>query len=101
MKEERSYYVYIMASRKHGTLYVGVTDNLVGRVIQYKKKVYKNSFTAKYNVTKLVYFEAYEDVHEAIAKEKQLKKWKREWKIKIIEENNPDWKDLYKDLADN
>ena len=66
MKEERNYFVYIMASKKHGTLYVGVTDNLVGRVQQHKKKVHKNSFTAKYNVTKLVYFEQFSERQRSI-----------------------------------
>jgi len=95
--EEKLAYVYIMASRKNGALYIGVTTNLEDRVYKHKKGIY-GGFTKKYKVTKLVYYEVYGDIEEAILREKQLKKWKREWKIKLIENDNPGWKDLYKDL---
>jgi putative endonuclease len=86
-----------MASCKNGTLYIGVTSNLLDRVYKHKKGIY-DGFTKKYKVNKLVYYEVFGDINEAILREKQLKKWKREWKIKLIEKNNPEWKDLYKDL---
>lgn len=88
------YYVYIMASKKNGVLYTGVTNNLLRRVFEHRHNFCKG-FSRKYNVHKLVYFEQTEDINAAIQREKQLKKWKREWKIKLIEENNPEWKDLY------
>jgi putative endonuclease len=97
MKYEKNYYTYIMASAKNGTLYIGVTSNLADRIDKHKQGMY-DGFTKKYKVDKLVYYEIYGDVYEAITKEKQLKKWNREWKIKLIEKNNPGWKDLYDDL---
>ncbi|MDD5072087.1 MAG: GIY-YIG nuclease family protein [Patescibacteria group bacterium] len=98
MKEERNYYVYILASKRNGTLYIGVTNNLLNRSFQHKIKQDKNSFTAKYNVDKLVYYEIFADIREAIVREKQLKKWKRKWKIELIEKDNPTWRDLFDDL---
>lgn len=89
-----SYYVYILGSRKNGTLYIGVTNNLVKRIWQHKNGVVEG-FTKKYNVDKLIYFEESSDINSAITREKQLKKWNRAWKIKLIEEFNPAWKDLY------
>ncbi len=80
MKEEKQYFVYILASKRNGTLYIGVTNNLLNRSFQHKIKEDKNSFTAKYNVNKLVYYEVYQYVNDAIAREKQLKNWKRKWK---------------------
>ena len=88
------YSVYILASRKNGTLYIGVTNNLKSRVYEHKAK-YNKSFTSKYDVSLLVYFEVHESIESAIVREKQLKKWNRLWKIRIIEEKNPDWEDLY------
>ncbi|QUS56351.1 GIY-YIG nuclease family protein [Pseudovibrio brasiliensis] len=88
-----SYYMYILASRKHGTLYTGVTNNLPERVHQHKTKM-NSGFTARYGVSKLVYYELYEEPHEAIRKEKQVKRWRRDWKIQAIEEMNPHWEDL-------
>jgi len=88
------YYVYILASRKDGVLYTGVTNNLLRRVFEHRHNISKG-FSRKYNVHKLVYFEQTEDINAAIQREKQIKKWNREWKIKLIEENNPTWKDLY------
>ena len=92
------YYVYIMASRKHGTLYIGVTSNLLGRVYQHKAGVVAG-FTHRYHVHLLVWFECYDDPLTAIAREKELKKWRREWKINLIEATNPEWVDLYETLA--
>jgi putative endonuclease len=94
----RTYWVYILASRKHGTLYVGVTSDLSGRVYEHKANI-TPGFTSKYRVHRLVYFETFGMIDEAIAREKQLKKWRREWKIKLIERNNPTWIDLYGGIA--
>ena len=95
MKEEKNYYVYILASKRNGMLYIGVTNNLLNRSFQHKTKENKESFTAKYSVNKLVYYEIFTDIYEAISREKQLKNWRREWKIKLIEEENPTWRDLF------
>ena len=93
------YYVYILASGKNGTLYAGVTSNLEERVWQHKEKVLPNCFTAKYGVDKLVYFEYSNDVFTALNREKSLKRYKRQWKIDLIQEMNPEWRDLYEDLV--
>jgi len=90
----KSFYVYIMASGKNGTLYIGVTNNLIRRVREHKS-FEKRGFTQKYYVDKLVYFQETNDISVAIAAETSMKAWKRQWKIRIIEESNPDWKDLY------
>jgi putative endonuclease len=86
--------VYILASRRNGTLYIGVTSDLVQRVWQHKNDVIEG-FTKKYGVHLLVYYELHEDMESAILREKQLKKWNRDWKLRLIEEENPDWNDLY------
>ncbi len=91
------YYVYILASKKNGTLYIGVTNNLVKRTYEHKQNEVEG-FTRRYNVHNLVYYEIYEDINEAILREKQMKKWNRQWKIKLIEKNNPSWNDLYNEL---
>jgi putative endonuclease len=91
-------FVYILASAKHGTLYIGVTSDLIRRVYEHKTKV-APGFTRKYDVTKLVYFEIFDDAMSAIEREKELKKWRRDWKIRLIEENNPAWVDLYEGLV--
>lgn len=93
----KSFYVYILASKRNGTLYIGVTSNLVKRIWEHKNSFVKG-FATKYGVHILVYFETIENSETAIYREKQLKKWKREWKIELIEKNNPTWKDLYQDL---
>ncbi|MCA1414896.1 GIY-YIG nuclease family protein [Bradyrhizobium sp. NBAIM20] len=93
-----AYYVYILASKKHGTLYIGVTNDLVRRVHQHKTKAMPG-FTTKYGVDKLVLFEIYDDPATAIAREKELKKWRRDWKTRLIEEQNPNWDDLYPGIA--
>ena len=95
--EQKYYYVYIMASSRNGTLYVGFTSNLPQRVFEHKNHLLP-SFTDKYNVDKLVYFERFEDVNQAIKHEKRLKEWKRNWKKDLIEKFNPEWRDLYDDL---
>ena len=88
------YYIYMLASGRHGTLYVGVTSDLARRVHEHKTKVIKG-FTSKYDVSRLVWYEAYGKIDEAIAREKALKKWHRDWKVRLIEEMNPEWEDLY------
>ena len=90
----KSYFVYILASKKNGTLYIGVTSNLIKRIWEHKNNLVEG-FTKKYKVHKLVYFEQTENVQSALLREKQLKKWKREWKLKLIEKDNSEWKDLY------
>ena len=92
------YYVYLLASQKHGTLYVGVTSNLLGRAYQHKAGVVRG-FTRRYHVHLLVWFECYDDPLTAIAREKEIKKWRREWKVNLIESTNPEWLDLYETLA--
>ena len=87
-----------MANRKHGTLYVGVTSNLLGRVYQHKTNAVAG-FTSRYHVHMLVWFESYDDPLTAIAREKEIKKWRREWKVNLIERTNPGWIDLYDTLA--
>ncbi|UPK24767.1 GIY-YIG nuclease family protein [Bradyrhizobium sp. 195] len=89
-----AYYVYILASKKYGTLYIGVTNDLVRRVFEHKTKA-APGFTTKYGVDKLVLFEIYDDPLTAITREKELKKWRRDWKTRLIEEQNPNWDDLY------
>ncbi len=93
----RQYYVYILSSAKNGTLYIGVTSDLIRRVYEHKQG-FISSFTKRYKVHKLVYFETTPDINAAITREKQLKKWKRQWKIELIEKYNPNWNDLYPDL---
>jgi len=90
----KHWYVYIMSNKPNGVIYVGVTDDIESRVLEHKRKVLKNSFTAKYNCDKLVYFEEIDSGIEATTREKQMKKWKREWKVKLIKEMNPSWADL-------
>jgi putative endonuclease len=88
------YFVYILASGKHGTLYLGVTNDLIRRIYEHKNKLTRG-FTSRYNVNRLVWYECYDDPTTAIEREKELKKWRRDWKIALIEEANPDWEDLY------
>lgn len=90
-------WVYILASRKSGTLYIGVTANIHERIYAHKQKTIRG-FTQKYNVDRLVYCEHFDRIEDAIAQEKRLKNWKRAWKIALIERNNPDWRDLYDEL---
>ncbi|MFL6807841.1 MAG: GIY-YIG nuclease family protein [Bradyrhizobium canariense] len=94
----RCYYVYILASKIGGTLYIGVTNDLIRRVAEHKSKVIE-SFTEKYDVARLVYFEQFDDPENAIKREKRLKKWNRAWKVRLIEKSNPNWDDLYPGIA--
>jgi putative endonuclease len=93
----KKYYVYMLASKTNSTLYIGITSHLAKRIYEHRAGLV-DGFTKKYNVRKLVYFEEYTNVLEAIAREKQIKKWLRQWKIELIEKLNPKWKDLYFDL---
>lgn len=94
-----SHYVYILANKRNGTLYTGVTRNLLGRIHQ--RKIDSNdAFTKRYQIHKLEYYEDYEKAEDAIVREKRLKKWNRQWKIELIECNNPQWRDLYEDIID-
>lgn len=93
-----AFYVYLLASRKYGTLYLGVTSDLVRRIHEHRTDA-TVGFTSRYGVKRLVWFETYSDAISAISREKQLKKWRRDWKIRLIEEANPDWLDLYRGIA--
>lgn len=95
---EKQYHVYILASGRNGTLYTGVTSDLAARAWQHREKV-AEGFTKKYDVRYLVWYENHGSVEAAIIREKQIKKWKREWKINLIEEFNPAWRDLYEDIC--
>ena len=94
----RSYWVYILANKIGGTLYIGVTNDLVRRVFEHKSK-FVDGFTQKYDVARLVHFEQFDDIEFAIRRETRLKKWTREWKIQLIEKDNPNWDDLYPRIA--
>ena len=97
-KPMNMYYIYIMASKRNGTLYVGVTNNLLKRVYEHKNDLVEG-FTKRYGIHRLVYYEQVADINSAIQREKRLKKWRRQWKIELIEQMNPDWKDLYDQLV--
>jgi putative endonuclease len=92
------FWVYILASRLGGTLYIGVTNDLVRRVYEHREGL-ADGFTKKYTVDRLVHFEQFDDVGNAIRREKRLKKWNRAWKIRLIEEKNPNWIDLYHQIV--
>ena len=92
------YYAYILASDRNGTLYIGVTNDLVRRIHEHRESVV-DGFTKKYGVHRLVYFEAFDYGQAAIQRERTMKHWKRDWKIALIEENNPDWRDLFEGIA--
>ncbi len=94
---EKQFFVYILASKRNGTLYTGMTSNLAKRVWQHKQGMV-DGFTKKYNVKMLVYYEIHGSVEGAINREKQIKKWKRVWKLRLIEDKNPHWNDLYKEI---
>ncbi len=91
-------YVYILASRRDGTLYTGMTSNLCHRISEHKSGKIEG-FSKKYRVKRLVYYEEYETVTDAILREKQIKSYKRQWKIELIEKNNPEWRELYYDIC--
>jgi len=86
-----------LSNERNGTLYIGVTSNLLNRITQHRNKEIEG-FTKKYNVARLLYYEYFNDINDAIVREKQLKNWRREWKIALIEKDNPHWSDLYQDL---
>ena len=94
----KNMYVYIVTNQPYGTLYIGVTNNLIRRTWEHKNKVFKG-FTSKYDLNRLVYYEVYESETEAIKREKVLKHWLRDWKIDLINNFNPDWEDLYDKLC--
>jgi len=94
----RNFYVYILASRIGGTLYVGVTNDLIRRVYEHRSDAVEG-FTKRYDVHRLVYFECFDEIEQAIHREKRLKKWTRAWKIALIEKDNPNWIDLYPQIA--
>ena len=90
-------YVYILTNKENGTLYVGVTSDLIKRIWQHKNK-FVEGFSKKYDLNKLVYYEVFNDIENAITREKQLKNWHRQWKINLINQQNPNWADLHKDI---
>jgi len=90
-------YTYILSNKKQGTLYIGVTSDLIKRIHEHKNKVVPG-FSKQYNLDKLVYYEIHDNIEAAISREKQLKNWHRQWKIELIEENNSDWNDLYESI---
>jgi putative endonuclease len=95
--DPKSYYVYILSSKFIGTLYIGVTNNLQRRLVEHRNGDY-SEFTSRYNVFNLVYMESYQDIREGLEREKRLKAWRRQWKINLINKNNPNWRDLSDDL---
>lgn len=92
-----NYYVYILANRKHGAIYVGCSSDLIGRTWQHKNEVV-DSHTKRYGIKRLVYYEAFDNPYNAVQRERNIKHWKRSWKVQLIESNNPEWNDLYLDL---
>jgi putative endonuclease len=98
MTTELTYFVYILASQRNGTLYVGVTNDLLRRVYEHREGLI-SGFTKRFHVKHLVYFEAHRDINEAILREKRIKRWRRDWKLELIESLNPNWKDLWSDLT--
>jgi putative endonuclease len=94
---EKEFYVYILASKRNGTLYTGVTSSLIKRIGQHKNELIEG-FSQKYNVKNLVYYEVHSRVESAITREKRIKKWQKAWKLRLIEAKNPDWKDLYEEI---
>jgi len=93
-----AFYVYILANRRNGTLYVGMTDDLVKRIWQHREGVIEG-FTNRYGVKTLVWFEAHDARESAFARERQIKKWNRKWKLQMIERQNPEWRDIWHDVA--
>ena len=96
----KSAYVYILANKRNGTLYTGVTSDLIKRICEHKAKAHADGFTAKYGVDKLVWYEAGDDIQTAIEMEKKIKNRNRAWKLVLIERHNPDWRDLSTDFLD-
>ena len=98
MRREHAYFVYILASKKNGTLYVGVTSDLYGRMVEHRDGLVPG-FTSRHTITALVYFEEHDDIGHAIRREKRIKRWRRSWKIALIESRNPQWRDLWLELT--
>jgi len=94
----KTYYVYMLASKRNGTLYTGVTNDLVRRIYEHRTGAVKG-FTEKYGVKLLVWYELHGDINEAIKREKNIQAWKRQWKLELIEKSNPDWEDLYEEIT--
>jgi len=92
-------YVYLLASQRNGTLYVGVTSDLQRRVWEHKNDLH-DGFTKRYGVHRLVYYEVHDDIRDALVREKRIKKWRRSWKLELVEALNPTWRDLYEDVLD-
>lgn len=99
MRNMQEYYVYILANKKNGTLYAGMTNDIARRAVRHKGGR-ANQFAAKYDVRKLVYYEKHKNVEDAIKRERQVKKWRRQWKIKMIEKFNQSWEDLFGEIID-
>ena len=95
---EKQYYVYILTKARNSTFYVGITSDLPKRIWEHKNEI-ADGFTKKYGIKTLVYYEVFDDPENAIRREKRLKKWNRAWKMRLIEEMNPDWRDLYDDIC--
>jgi putative endonuclease len=95
----KSFFVYILCNKRNGTLYTGVTSDLIKRVYEHKNNII-HGFTKRYKIHNLVWYEIHEDIEKAIIREKQIKKWNRKWKLDLIEKNNPDWNDLYNDICE-
>ena len=94
-----NYYIYILTNKINSVLYIGVTNDLQRRIYEHKNKLIPG-FTRKYNLNKLIYFEHFENINDAIKREKQLKKWNRSWKEELINKENPKWNDLYNEISD-
>lgn len=95
----RFFYVYMLSNKRNGTLYIGMTSDLIKRIYEHKSNLV-DGFTKKYGVHRLVWYEVHSTARTAIQREKQIKKWERDWKLRLIEENNPEWKDLYENLLE-
>ena len=93
----KEFYIYILSSCRNGTLYIGVTSDLIKRIWQHKEG-FVAGFTKRYNIKNLVYYEQHQTAYDAISREKLLKEWQRKWKLELIEKHNPDWRDLYNDI---
>jgi putative endonuclease len=96
--KKKNFYVYILSSKRNGTLYTGITSDRIKRVYKHKNNLI-DGFTKKYSVHHLVWYEIHESAESVITREKQIKKWKRAWKLKLIEQNNPEWIDLYESIC--
>ncbi|MFC5549687.1 GIY-YIG nuclease family protein [Massilia aerilata] len=95
---DKSSYVYILASKPYGPLYIGVTSNLIRRVWEHREGVV-DGFSKQYGVKQLVWFEVHSEIIHAITREKQIKKWNRDWKVNLVQQSNPDWRDLFDEIA--